>query len=263
MSEPPRTSFIPKQDAASASAKPRPRRTFNVFNFLMTVVFLGSIILAVGVYLLETQTEKKLEANKQALAGIKTTFNAGDIVSLRELDKRIDTAEHLLKKHLSPSVIFDTLERRTQGEVQFQSFTYTLNESGTVALSLNGIAPRLNTVALQSQEFATDSVIERALFTNLGISYEGEGPEAEEIVRFTTTARIDTSLMRYEPPVTNTDTEAMVEEVGEGTDTESTDTESEEGTGSETEDAAVTADDTAEVQSEESPEADESSDDNT
>lgn len=216
MAEPPRTSFIPKQGATATKANLRPRRTFNVFNFLMTVVFLGAIILAVGVYLLQIRSEADLEAKKAELTDIKDTFSRADIESLRELNKRLDTAERLVGKHLSPSVVFETLERRTQGEIQFQNFSYTLNESGTLALSLNGSAPRFNTVALQSQEFAEDSVIERALFSNLGVTYSGEGPDVEQTVRFTATAKVDTSLMRYEPPVAG-DTDESEQSVNQAT----------------------------------------------
>src|SRR5690606_39022688 len=123
MADAPRTSFIPKQNAAQQKMPaPKRKRTFNIFNFLVFVVFLAAVIAAGAVFLMKTRADAQLSQAQSELAGISETFSTADIHSLRELDQRIKVAKSILDKHLSPTRVFDMLERRTQGLAQFTSF---------------------------------------------------------------------------------------------------------------------------------------------
>lgn len=178
------------------------------------VVFLGAIILAAGVYFLEARSEADLESQKQELADLKETFSTSDIERLRELDRRIHTAERLLSRHLSPTRVFDMLERRTQNAVQFRNFSYIRNESGTAALSLEGTAPRFNTVALQSEGFSEDSTLSRAIFSGLNIVFEEqeEDESVESSVNFAVTGLIDTETIAFSPNATESGDTATEDE---------------------------------------------------
>ena len=203
MADTPETSFIPKQSMGSVPKRVAPKRSFSVFNFIATVIFLGTLLLALGVYFYQDYIEKSLDADKQTLAELKGSFDQSDIESLRELDLRINTASTLLDRHLSPSAIFDMLERRTQSDTQFRTFLYTRNESGSVALELQGEALRFNTVALQGQQLELESVLEQVIFSGLSVvsKVDEQQVTSEDRVTFLVSGLVDTALVGYATPV--------------------------------------------------------------
>ncbi len=192
MPETPKTSFIPKQTMGAVPGRaPRRRRHFNVFSFIGMVVFLCGLILAVGVFVYKDLSAKELERTKARLTEIKSSFSQGDIEALRELDRRIHVAKALLDQHLSPSVVFDMLESRTQKDTQFTNFSYERRESGSVEITLDGTALRFNTVALQSRQFASAAALKSAIFSELSVEDERGG------IGFTVTGQVDTGAIGY------------------------------------------------------------------
>jgi len=167
----PQSSFIPRQAGNMVAEPPRKRRgRFNVLSFFAMIFFFGSIILAMGVWFLERNHEHTLDAKKAELQGKRTDFKQDTIDSIRILDTRIRTAEYLMDSHVSPSRLFDVLERTTQEHIQYTSFDFSRRPSGNVSVSMTGIAPHFNTVARQAQRYA-DEVKEnrftRVIFSNL------------------------------------------------------------------------------------------------
>ena len=193
MSDVPKTSFIPKQTLGNVPSRVQRRRHFNVFGFVGMVVFLCGMILAVGVYLYRDFSQKDLEARKQELQNLKNSFSQSDIQALRELDRRIGVSRALMNKHLSPSVLFDALELRTQQEMQFTNFAYSQRESGSVELVLKGTALRFNTVALQSQQLADAETLASTIFSGFSIDEAGT-------VSFTMTSEGDVQALAYVAP---------------------------------------------------------------
>jgi hypothetical protein len=191
MVDSPKTSFIPKQAIGSVPGRvPHRRRHFNILGFIGMVIFLCGMILAVGVYLYKDVSEKALVSKKQELKDIKSSFSQSDIEALRELDRRINVANVLLNEHLSPSVVFDALELRTQRDVTFTDFSYDRRESGSVELVLEGTALRFNTVALQSTQLADAEVLARTIFSGLNVDDDGH-------VQFTSTSEGNKAALAY------------------------------------------------------------------
>lgn len=225
MPETPKTSFIPKNAMGAMPGRaPRRRKHFNVFSFIGIVIFLCGIILTIGVYVYKDISEKDLASKKAELQAIKTSFSQSDIENLRELDRRINVANALLDQHLSPSVVFDMLEVRTQEGTQFTEFSYERRESGSVEITMGGSALRFNTVALQSRQLANAAALQSAIFSDVNI---GEGQEgAADTVDFTVTAQADTEALTYTAfPVADTSETAIPdsEVVGDATSTDATD----------------------------------------
>lgn len=131
------------------------------------ICFFGSILLALGVYFLEHNHERKLEAKKTELSTKRSEFKQDTMDSIRALDTRIRTAEYLLDNHISPSALFSVLERTTQERIQYTSFDFSRRSSGNVSVSMLGIAPHFNTVARQKQRFEDEGFFNRVIFSNL------------------------------------------------------------------------------------------------
>lgn len=198
MVQSPKTSFIPKSTQGNVPSRgPTRKKRFNVLSIAAVVIFLGVLILAVGVFFYERVSTQRLDAAKQELAEMKNTFNQSEIRSILELKQRMDVAELLLERHLSPSIVFDMLEARTQSEVQFEGFTYTRNESGSVFITLDGRTFSFNTVALQGSELRNTPVLDDVLFSNIGIDSGGEGSETI-VFKVTTKANGDAIAYRVD-----------------------------------------------------------------
>lgn len=160
------------------------------------VVFLGVLLTAVGVFFYERVSAQRLDDAKQELTAMKSNFSQSEIQSILELKQRIEVAELLLDRHLSPSVVFQMLEARTQSQVSFEGFSYTRNESGSVFVTLDGRTLSFNTVALQGSELRNTPVLDDVLFSNIGID-TGTGEGEPETVVFKVTTKANGDALAY------------------------------------------------------------------
>ncbi len=169
MNPAPQQSFIPRQQPGVSIPTPprRGKRRVNVLSLFAVVVFFGSLILSIGVFSLKQIHERTLSQRQEELRQQQTLFNTDDIQSAQLLDARIRVAEHLLDSHVSPSKLFSVLESTTQEEVQYTNFTFTRRPSGSISVSMEGVAPRFNTVARQAQRYADETLFRRVVFANL------------------------------------------------------------------------------------------------
>lgn len=191
MEQVPNNSFIPRQGVGPIAHEVKKRKTrFNIFGFLAVVIFLGSLLLAGGSMVYKTMSEKNLEKAKQDLATEGEKINPADIDSIRKTELHIKTAEKILDVHVSPSLLFDALERSTQESVQFTAFTFVRQPSGTIAVEMTGIAPRFNTVVLQAKRFASEDIFSKIIFSNLNKA-------EDEIITFKVSVEINQDAIAY------------------------------------------------------------------
>lgn len=207
MADSPRSSFIPKQATSAVSSRTNPRKRFNVFGLIATVLLLGALVLAGGTYFFKNYTLQQLEAEKVRLADARGKFNEADIVAVRELDRKLNAANFLLERHISPSKIFDTLELTTKTTVQFAGFSLQRLPSDDVSITLIGATEEFKSVALQKMQFGSDPIFSSSIFTELAsnalvIDEEGiqeASEEAQDIpgVSFNVTGTVAASRLRY------------------------------------------------------------------
>lgn len=216
MDQVPQSSFIPRQSGNMLAQQPRKKRgRLNLLSFFALVCFFGSIILAMGAFLLERGHQNELQDKKEELAKKEADFKIDSIDSVRALDTRIRTAEYLIDNHVSPSILLDLLERTTQEEIQYTTFQFARRPSNNVSVSMLGIAPRFNTVAGQARRFAEKDFFSHVIFSGLNkpqptyvsfqvdldiskdaIAYDAVAPIVEDVVADTTTASSsDTGLL--------------------------------------------------------------------
>lgn len=168
MDQVPQSSFIPRQTGNAVLEPPRRRRgRLNLLSFFSLVSFFGALMLSVGVFLLKQTNVEMLESRKQELSERRNLFKQDDIESIRQLDTQIRTATYLLDGHVAPSVLLDLLERTTQDEIQYTDFAFARRPSGSVSVTMTGIAPRFNTVARQAMRFADENFFRRVIFSGL------------------------------------------------------------------------------------------------
>lgn len=165
----PQTSFVPRQQPGNPVVKAprRERRRLNLLSFFAIVIFFGSLILSVGVFILKQANAESLVVKQTELSNKRSLFKREDIENVQLLDARIRTAEHLLDRHVSPSKLLAVLETTTQEEIQYVNFDFERRPSGNVGVKMEGVAPRFNTVARQAQRFSDEKLFRRVIFANL------------------------------------------------------------------------------------------------
>src|SRR5271168_4520510 len=95
------TSFIPKKPLGSS-----PRKSssgVNIITLVAVILFLGSVTLAVGVFLYQEYLTTNLSSMKQSFTLNEQAFDPASITNLTTLSQRLTVAQELLKNHIAPS----------------------------------------------------------------------------------------------------------------------------------------------------------------
>jgi hypothetical protein len=210
------TSFIPKKPIVSAPGGGGPR-TINLFALLATVLFIGTILLAGGVFFYKSYLEKGLEADKQELAKVRKDDDPNLIKKVIRLDSRIVTSKRLIESHIAVSPFFNYLSTITLKTVRFKDFDFSYLGKDNVTVSLTGEASGYEAVALQSDLLVKQQELSNVIIGDLSLKDSGR-------VEFRVTANVKSDLLSYaamykEDPKASTQTPAQNKATGTATTT--------------------------------------------
>lgn len=184
-----KSSFIP-QSPVMGSSTPKRRRggNFDFFVLIGLVLFVASATLAAGVFLyvqfLESSNVSKLEQLERA----KQAFEPALIQELTRLDDRMRSADAVLAGHIAPTSIFRLLEQLTLQTVAFSSFDFTTTNN-EIAMSMQGLAQSVNSIALQADLLSRSGTIVNPIFSDINRQIGG--------VRFNFTADVRREALNY------------------------------------------------------------------
>lgn len=130
------------------------------------------------------QLEQKMELLSEAQAGV-SEEQVEDFVRLRD---RLSSGNALLSNQIVLSRFFDTLEDLTLQNVRFNSMELAVAGDGSANLEVEGTARNFNTLAAQSNAFAGERGIRRAIFSSIALTDTRQ-------VTFRLTADIDARLV--------------------------------------------------------------------
>lgn len=183
-------SFIPKKSLDS-SMRVRSSGALGGLLFLVGLfVFIVSVLSAGGVFAYERYLTASIADKSASLQKAKEAFDLSAIEALSRMDTRIKQAETLLQKHVAASAIFSFLSVETLQNVQFTSFEYALQDDGSAAIVLDGIAGSFSTLALQSDQFGASQALSDVVFSGIKIETGGK-------VTFNVKATVDPTLLNY------------------------------------------------------------------
>jgi len=163
---------------------------------------MGSVVLGVGAFIYDKMQSASLETVRQQLTAEKNRFQFDILDDIRAIDNRLKSAQALIDGHVSPSKLFDILERSTQEDVQYTAMAFVRRPSGDISVLLTGITTSFNSVALQAQRFGEESTLRdgSAIFTDLNKESDGD-------VIFTVTLDIPKEALVFEGTLTEETTE--------------------------------------------------------
>ena len=182
------TSFIPKKPIVSVPGGGP--KTINLFALLATVLFVGTILLAGGVYFYKSYLVKGLEEDKKSLEEARKEDDPNLIKTVIRLDSRIETSEKLIDSHIAVSPFFGYLSGITLKTVRFKDFDFAYLGKKNVTISLTGEAQGYEAVALQSDLLFEQEELSEVSIGDLSLGDDGK-------VGFSVTAILDADLLSY------------------------------------------------------------------
>jgi len=185
------TSFIPKKPLAEDRV-PVVAHT-SLFSFIATLVFFASLASAAGMYFYKASLAKNIATMNTELVTARNSFEPSLITQLQTLDRRITDASALLNAHIVVSPIFAALQLNTLKTIQFTKFSYVTPTDPTapVIVHMSGRARDYASIALQSDQLATNKNIHNSIFSNLALD------EATGTVSFDLVFTVDADLVRF------------------------------------------------------------------
>lgn len=183
-------SFIPKKSLDGGMRSRTSSAAGGLLFLIGLFLFVVSVTAAGAVFAYKGYLKTSIADKSDSLQKAKEAFDLAAIEDLSRIDLRIKQAQVLLQKHIAPSAIFSFLSLQTLQNVQFVSFNYGLQDDGSAAIDLEGVAASFSTVALQSDQFAASKALKDIVFSNIKVETDGK-------ITFSVKATIDPSLINY------------------------------------------------------------------
>ncbi len=200
------TSFIPKKIptpiGVSGSSPAARKQKSSILMTLATILFLLSLVAAVGsygwkYYLISAQADYKKQLNQR-----KEQFNLDLIEQLKQVNIKITLARQLMSNHVALSQIFDIVSRLTAEKVRFFDMDVSATQLEGVSnseykISLRGNGINYSTVAFQSDVLAQlEQLGLRKIVKNPILSDPSQDDKGT--VSFNFSASIDPKSVSYE-----------------------------------------------------------------
>lgn len=212
MDSSPNGSFIPKRSVNKPAAKIG--RKIYIFSYVAYVVFFGTMLSVVGVFVIDRQVDQRLQEYVIEVDGAQSLFDRNQIDSLVSLDRKLNLASRLLDNHVAVSIIFEALEEAVLRDVKFNSFTYTRDYANSSSVSIEAQAEDFDKVIVQR-----DDLLENPVFSNVNFMEVTYGNDTqideetstsllsggEELIQFNILNNFAISDIAYQPPADNVD----------------------------------------------------------
>lgn len=204
------TSFIPKKPLAEERAQVIHHSS--ILSFIATLIFFAALAAAAGLYFYKANLVKNITSESAQLDAARNAFEPSLITTLQTLNRRITDANLLLNNHIVVSPIFAALQVNTLKSVQFTKFSYVSPTDTTtpIEVKMSGVARDYSSIALQSDQLATNPNIHNSIFSNLVLD------QKTGMVSFDLTFTIDQSLVRFVDNLNNL-TDNSTDQSGTGT----------------------------------------------
>lgn len=193
-------SFIPKN---TQRIQKKVRTTYRIYllSYLSYVFFFGTLIAVIGTYFYAIQVKSALDKVKVDLEQARQAFSETDIEGVRELEKRLLTANQLLGRLASPTKVFSEVEKLVADNIRFTRFSYEALPGQKAVISLTGKADDFNQIIYQRDLMNGSILFESApkltfdyAGTILGEETGGEVAATENTDDATLTFTVDTEF---------------------------------------------------------------------
>ncbi len=154
------------------------------------VVFLLSLVAYGGLLLYKNKVSNEINDLTSSLEKAREALELPVINQLKDVSDKIESTKVLVEKHVSPTAVFDLLEKDTLKKITLKSLDYRAAGKGGVEISVNGSAPDYKTLAQQGDVFEREKGIIRVSFSGLNLGEKG-------MIEFTSKIILDPSFIIY------------------------------------------------------------------
>lgn len=168
------TSFIPKRPIVAGNTSVRPKHPLNLLSIIATFIFILTIVALGGEFAYKRYMNEKLAAMDTQLNDAQASIKDDLTNKFIRLDARLRSAQALLQGHIATSLLFATLQNQTVRNIQFSDMTYQTDQTGTVTVSMKGLASSYNSIALQAGLFNQNKYIKNAVFSDMTLDEKGQ-----------------------------------------------------------------------------------------
>ena len=183
------SSFIPKGNLGDS--KPDKKQN-SFFGFLMFLIFLGSIVSAIGVYFYKTSLKSDIESMKVQLVEAGKSIDQKSIDDLVDFSDKLGVVRTILLKHQVVSGFMNSLASSTVKTVYFKDFKYDSLTPTSLTVSLRGVADSYGAIALQQDILSKNQYWKSVDVTNLKLTSDGG-------VEFGMDIKVDPKIVAYNP----------------------------------------------------------------
>lgn len=158
--------------------------------FLIVSLIVAGIVVAIaaGTFLYGKYLDRTLASKQTQLSQAQSRVDENTIEDFVRLRDRLASVKGLLNDHVVLSNFFDALETLTLQGVRFDGLTLSVAGDNTAKLQMSGTAKSFNALAAQSNAFAGEKRIKRAIFSDITVT-------SAKLVTFKMTADIDPKLI--------------------------------------------------------------------
>ena len=181
------TSFVPRQPVQPTVRRPQSTGA-NLFLIISLIIGIGAVVAAGATFAYEKYLTYQLEQRAQELTVAQAQVDESRVEEFVRLRDRLSSGEQLLSNNIMLTRFFDTLEDVTLQNVRFTSMSITVAGDSTAKLDMEGTARNFNALAAQSNAFAGERSIRRAIFSGITLNSARQ-------VDFRLTADLDSRLL--------------------------------------------------------------------
>lgn len=159
----------------------------NLFLIVSLLIAGLMVLVAAGTFAYGKLLDKTLAGKQAELAAAQQKVDENTVEEFVRLRDRLSSGKDLLNNHIVLSQFFDDLEGMTLQSVRFNSMKLAVAGDRSAKIEMQGTAKNFNALAAQSNAFAGDKRIKRAIFSGITLK--------DGLVTFTLTADIDPKLV--------------------------------------------------------------------
>ncbi len=188
------SSFIPKGVGGYVPTETTRRGSTGLFGVLALLLFLGVLLLTVGVIGYKQVVKSSITDLKSELALAEESVDVSTIDKMFAFSKKLSASREVVVKHKVVTNFLSLLADNTVQTVSFNELSYRFLPTGELSISLSGIAPNYATLALQGEAMSKLKEVKSADFSELSSTEGGR-------ISFKVTLLVEPSVAVYSPNV--------------------------------------------------------------
>lgn len=216
MADDSRPSFIPRR-TPTAPKKQRSSRSIGLFGYISYILFFGSALLSIGMFIVSQQVQSTLQEKQTELSTIKNQFQQSEMNRVLEYEQFLSQVNTVFNRSISIDPLFTAVESSIVESV-FMTDMRLERSTDTLTLTASVQSDSFDGALFQRSVYQEFPVLENFSLEEVALQSVGNGPvvEAEDegsdttvtpsdsIVQFSLTFDLDTESLPFSPAVVPT-----------------------------------------------------------